>query len=114
MLGISISDVTEAISMITEIDSYLGSQKCEIARVRLISLRDKLIQFKSSDEFKLIVEENNIKSIIDRLNIQISGLYAVVYSEEEVKFNPDEINLELQTIATHLNDFRNKIKYQTV
>jgi hypothetical protein len=114
MLGISISDVTEAISLITEIDSFIGNQKYEIARLKLMDLREKLIQFKSSDEFKLIVQESRIKEIIETLNLQISILYNVVFSEIEIKFNSEDINSQLQEIATYLTDFKNKIKYQTV
>lgn len=114
MLGISISDVTEAIKLIAEIDSFIGNQKYEIARLKIVDLREKLIQFKSSQEFQLIVEDNKIQEIIRMLNTQISSIYNVIFSEEEIKYNPEEITNQLQEIATHLTDFRNKIKYQTV
>ena len=114
MLGISISDVTEAISLVSEIDSFIGNQKYEIARLKIIDLREKIIQFKSSEEFKLIVKESRIKEIIETLNIQISILYNIVFSEIEVKFNSEDVNSQLQEVATYLTDFRNKIKYQTV
>jgi hypothetical protein len=114
MLGISISDVTEAIKLISEIDSFIGNQKYEIARLKIIDLREKLIQFKSSKEFKLIIQDNKITEVINMLNIQISTIYNVIFSEEEIKYNPEDITNQLQEIATHLTDFRNKIKYQTV
>jgi hypothetical protein len=114
MLGISISDVTESIKLISEIDSYIGNQKYEIARLKIVDLREKLIQFKSSEEFKLVVQDNKIKDIIDVLNVQISTLYNVIFSEIDIKYNPDDITSQLQDIATHLTDFKNKIKYQTV
>lgn len=114
MLGISISDVTEAIKLISEIDSFIGNQKYEIARLKIIDLREKLIQFKSSKEFQLIIENNKIQEVIAMLNIQISTIYNVIFSEEEIKYNPEDITNQLQDIATHLTDFRNKIKYQTV
>lgn len=114
MLGISISDVTESIKLISEIDSFIGNQKYEIARLKIVDLREKLIQFKSSKEFQLIVEDNKIQEIIGMLNTQISTIYNVIFSEEEIKYNPEEITNQLQEIATHLTDFRNKIKYQTV
>lgn len=114
MLGISISDVTEAIKLISEIDSFIGNQKYEIARLKIVDLREKLIQFKSSKEFKLIVEDNKIQEVIGMLNTQISTIYSVIFSEEEIKYNPEDITNQLQEIATHLTDFRNKIKYQTV
>lgn len=114
MLGISISDVTEAIKLISEIDSFIGNQKYEIARLKIIDLREKLIQFKSSKEFKLIIQDNKIQEVINMLNIQISTIYNVIFSEEEIKYNPEDITNQLQEIATHLTDFRNKIKYQTV
>lgn len=114
MLGISISDVTEAIKLISEIDSFIGNQKYEIARYKIIDLREKLIQFKSSKEFQLIVQDNKIGEIINMLNIQISTIYNVIFSEEEIKYNPENITNQLQEIATNLTDFRNNIKYQTV
>lgn len=114
MLGISISDVTEALSLVSEIDSFIGNQKYEIARLKIMDLREKLIQFKSSDEFKLIVQEVRIKEIIETLNLQISILYNVVFSEIELKFNSEDVNSQLQEVATYLTDFKNKIKYQTV
>lgn len=114
MLGISISDVTEAIKLISEIDSFIGNQKYEIARLKIIDLREKLIQFKSSKEFQVIIQDNKIKEIISMLNIQISTIYNVIFSEEEIKYNPEDITNQLQEIATHLTDFRNNIKYQTV
>lgn len=114
ILAISISDVTEAIKLIAEIDSFIGNQKYEIARLKIVDLREKLIQFKSSQEFQLIVEDNKIQEIIGMLNTQISFIYSVIFSEEEIKYNPEEITNQLQEIATHLTDFRNKIKYQTV
>ncbi len=114
MLGISISDVTEGIKLISEIDSFIGNQKYEIARLKIIDLREKLIQFKSSKEFQLIIQDNKIQEIISLLNIQISSIYNVIFSEEEIKYNPEEITNQLQEIATHLTDFRNNIKYQTV
>lgn len=114
MLGISISDVTESIKLISEIDSYIGNQKYEIARLKIIDLREKLIQFKSSEEFKLVVQDNRIKEIIDVLNVQISTLYNVIFSDVDIKYNSDDITTQLQDIATHLTDFKNKIKYQTV
>ena len=114
MLGISISDVTEAIKLIAEIDSFIGNQKYEIARLKIVDLREKLIQFKSSSEFKLIIEDNKIHEIIEMLNTHISTIYNVIFSDEDIKYNPEEITNQLQQIATHLTDFRNKIKYQTV
>lgn len=114
MLGISISDVTEALSLVSEIDSFIGNQKYEIARLKIMDLREKLIQFKSSEEFKLIVQEVRIKEIIETLNLQISILYNVVFSEIEVKFNSEDVNSQLQEVATYLIDFKNKVKYQTV
>lgn len=114
MLGISISDVTEALSLVSEIDSFIGNQKYEIARLKIMDLREKLIQFKSSEEFKLIVQEVRIKEIIETLNLQISILYNVVFSEIELKFNSEDVNSQLQEVATYLTDFKNKIKYLTV
>lgn len=114
ILGISISDVTEAIKLISEIDNFLGTQKYEVARLKIIDLREKLIQFKSSEEFLLIVENDSIKQIIEKLNIQISTLYSIIYSEEDIKYNPENITDQLQDISTYLSDFRNNIKYQTV
>ena len=114
MLGISISDVTEAIKLIAEIDSYIGNRKYEISRLKIIELREKLIQFKSSDDFKKIVEENILNEIIEKLNLQISSLYNVVFSEEDIEYNPEDVTNQLQKISTYLSDFRNKIKYQTV
>jgi len=114
MLGISISDVTEALSLVSEIDGFIGNQKYEIARLKIMDLREKLIQFKSSEEFKLIVQEVRIKEIIETLNLQISILYNVVFSEIEVKFNSEDVNSQLQEVATYLTDFKNKIKYKTV
>ena len=114
MLGISISDVTESIKLISEIDTFIGNQKYEIARIKIIDLREKLIQFKSSEEFKLIIQDSKIKEIIELLNVQISTLYIIIFSEEEIKYDSKSINKQLQEIATHLTDFRNNIKYQTV
>jgi hypothetical protein len=114
LLGISISDVTEAMKMISEIDNYLGNQKLEIARSKIIDLREKLIQFKSSEEFKQIVQDSKIKEIIDLLNNHVSSLHNVIFSEDEIKYDPGDINNQLQNIATYLSDFKNKIKYQTV
>jgi hypothetical protein len=114
MLGISISDVTEAIKLIAEIDSYIGNRKYEISRLKIIELREKLIQFKSSKDFLLIVQGNLIDEIIEQLNLQISSLYNVVFSEEEIGYNPEDVTNQLQKISTYLSDFRNKIKYQTV
>lgn len=114
MLGISISDVTEAIKLIAEIDSYIGNRKYEISRLKIIELREKLIQFKSSKDFLLIVQGNLIDEIIEQLNLQVSTLYSVVFSEDEVEYNPEDVTNQLQRISTYLSDFRNKIKYQTV
>ena len=115
MLGISISDVTEAIMLVREIESYIGDQKFEIARLKLVDLREKVIQFKSSKEFTIIVQTERIKEIIELLNNQIAILYVIVYSEEEeLKYNSESLNGPLQEISTHLSDFRNQIKYNTV
>lgn len=114
ILGISISDVTESLSLVSDIDSFIGNQKYEIARLKLIDLRYKLIQFKSSDEFKIIVHEGRIKEIIETINIQISILYNIIFSEIDLKFDSDVINSQLQEIATYLADFKNIIKYQTI
>lgn len=114
ILGISISDVTEAIKLISEIDSYLGNQKYEISRIKILELRDKLIQFKSNAIFKTIIKEDIVDDIIEKLNVQSSSLYAIIFSEEDLKYNPEDIITELQKISTYLRDFSNKIKYQTV
>ena len=113
MLGISISDVTEAISLVSEIDGFLGMQKYEIARHKIVNLKDKLIQFKSSAEFNVIVHENRIKEIVELLSTHINTLYNVVFGEiEDIKFDSGELNAQLQEIANYLTDFKNKIKYQ--
>lgn len=114
ILGISISDVTEAIKLISEIDSYLGNQKYEISRIKILELRDKLIQFKSNTIFKTIIKEDIVDDIIEKLNVQSSSLYSIIFSEEDLKYNPEDIITELQKISTYLRDFSNKIKYQTV
>lgn len=114
ILGISISDVTEAIKLISEIDSYLGNQKYEISRIKVLELRDKLIQFKSNTIFKTIIKEEIVDEIIEKLNFQSTTLYSIIFSEEELKYNPEDIINELQKISTYLRDFSNKIKYQTV
>ncbi|MDQ3050911.1 MAG: hypothetical protein M3Q95_08515 [Bacteroidota bacterium] len=94
ILGISISVVTEAIKLVSEIDSFIGNRKYEIARHKIIDLREKLIQSKTSDEFKLIVKENKIKSILSVLNVQINTLYKLIFSEIEIKYDPESINHE--------------------
>lgn len=114
LLGISISDVGETIKLVQEVDSYLGNQKYEIARLKIIDLREKLIQFQSSQEFATIVKEEKINKIVDLLSIQISNLYNAVYSDIGIKFESTELNSELQEIAKYLIAFKNKIKYQTV
>ncbi len=114
ILGISISDVTEAIKLISEIDSYLGNQKYEISRIKILELRDKLIQFKSNKIFKTIIKEKIVDEIIEKLNVQSSTLYSIIFSEQELEYNPEDIITELQKISTYLRDFSNKIKYQTV
>ena len=115
ILGLSISDVSEAIEMIREIESNIGLQKYEIAWVRIKDLKVKLIQFMTSEEFKKIVPERRIKETIDFLSIQSTRLYLIVYSEEgEAKYDPEPINRSLQEISTQLNDFKSRIKYNTV
>lgn len=114
ILGISISDVTEAIKLISEIDSYLGNQKYEISRLKIIELSDKLIQFKLNEIFKTIIKEELVDDIIDKLNIQISTLYSIIYSEEDIKYNPEFIITDLQRISTILRDFSSRIKFKTV
>lgn len=114
ILGISISDVTEAIKLISEIDNFFGNQKYEIARLKLIDLKDSLVQFKTSEEFKEIIDADSLNNLILDLNAQISALHVVVYSDEEIAYNPESIITQIQDVSTYLSDFRNKIKYQTV
>lgn len=116
LLGISISEVGDSISLIHEIEMYIGNNNYEISRIRLIDLRGKLIQFKTSDDLKSIVKEEELTSIIDKLNLYMSTLYIYVYEyeQQEVVFDRTEFSIFLHKIATYLTDFKNKIKYQTV
>jgi hypothetical protein len=115
-LGISITDVTEGIKLISEIENYLGNLKFEIARLRLTDLKEKLIRFKSSDAFLTIVQKDEIKKIVDDLDIQISNLYSCVYPEpgSEILFDNTILKNQLPKITTYLTEFRDKIQYQTV
>lgn len=115
ILGLSISDVTEAIEVIGEIETNIGLQKYEIARMKIKVIKEKLIQFKTSTEFIKIVPEIRIKEIIEFLDIQSTNLYLIIYNEGgEVKYDSEPINKYLQDISTYLNDFKSRIKYNTV
>lgn len=115
IIGISISDVSDALNVIHEIDNYIGSQKYEIARLKIMDLKSKLIQFSTSEEFKNIVQENHLDRIVEILDIQILNLYQIVYNDEiEIRFNPEDMNKQLQNVSTYLTRFKNQIKYQTV
>lgn len=114
ILGISISDVSEAIKLINEIDTYLGIQKHEIARLKLIDLREKIMQFKSSEEFNRIFDPKKIGETIIYLNFEISQLKNTIFSDVEVPYDAENITQKLQEISTYFIDFKNKIKYQTI
>lgn len=114
MLGISISDVSDTIRLAKEIDNFLGYQKYEIARYKLLELRDKLIEFKSSSEFIEIIGSSRLDEIVESLNAQNSQLHAIVYSEEQIEYDAENIVISLNEISGCLNDFRHQIKYQTV
>lgn len=114
LLGISISEVTESIKLTQEIDNYIGTEKYEIARVRIIDLRDKLLQFKTSNELHKIVKVEELNEIVSVLNIHLSNLHEIVYSENDLKYEGKDLSNLLQKIATYLTDFKNNIKFQTV
>lgn len=114
ILGISISDVAESIKLIAEIESFIGSKKHEIARFKLIDLKDKLIQFKSSPEFLKLISEDQIDQTLIYLNFEISQLYIIVFNDGEMEYDSSNIAVRLQEILTHLTGFKNQIKYQTI
>lgn len=113
-IGISIADVSEAAKLIQEVDSYLGTNRFEIARIRITDLRDKLIQFKSNESFKKIVKLEEIDEIISFLNLHLANLYEQIYSEENITYNSKELSSELQKIGTYLQDFKNNIQFSTI
>jgi hypothetical protein len=115
ILGLSISDVTEAIEVIGEIETNIGLQKYEIAWIMLKQLKGKLFQFLASEEFKKNIDEKEFKTTIEFVSIQCTTLYLITFTErDETLYDPEPINKCLQRIYDLLNDFKSRIKYNTV
>ena len=66
-------------------------------------MRDKLIQFKSNTIFKTIIKEDIVDDIIEKLNVQSSSLYAIIFSEEDFRGSLKITVIWAQTIHKHKN-----------
>lgn len=113
IISISVTDVNDAIKFVGEIENFIGNQKYEIAILRITDLRNKLIQFKSSDDFKSVMAIEHIETAISDLSIQILNLQAAL-EKSNYKFNAKKLMQLLQSVGIYLNDFQNNIKLKTV
>lgn len=114
ILGISISDVTDAISSLEQVDSNIGLKNYEIARYRLIDVRKRFFQFKNHPEFKNLIDEETVNDIIKMLNKQISSdLFEMVFNEKNIDYDNKPLMENLQTLNTVMLEFKEKIKFQT-
>jgi hypothetical protein len=111
VVAISLSDVARATKLIEEVQSHAGSQKYEVARLRLQDLRALLVQFGRAESLKEIRAAEEYEQHLIDVNIDISNLYSVMIGKRK-NFKVLKMNENLEGIATILMKFENFLKYE--
>ena len=100
LLNTSISDLSKAIKLTEQIQTYLGSTKFEIAHLKLQELRILLVQFKGSALFVNQTDPVRYSSLLKEIGIHIINLYNAVFRAKVIQIA--SVNKTLENVIETL------------
>ena len=100
LLNTSISDLSKAIKLTEQIQTYLGSTKFEIAHLKLQELRILLVQFKGSALFVNETDPIQYSNLLREIGIHIINLYSAVFRAKVIQIA--SVNKTLENVIETL------------
>lgn len=100
LLNISISDLSKAIKLTEQIQTYLGLTKFEIAHLKLQELRILLVHFKGSALFVNQTDQVQYSNLLKEIGIHIVNLYNAVFKGKVIQIA--HVNKTLESVIETL------------
>jgi hypothetical protein len=107
LLNISISDLSKAIKLTEQIQTYLGSTKFEIAHLKLQELRILLVHFKGSALFVNQTDLVQYTELLREIGIHIVNLYNAVFRAKLIQIG--SVNKTLENVIETLVAVEHKL-----
>jgi len=108
---LSVSELSKANKIIQEIQSYLTNNKHELALLRMKDLKSILIQIKYNDDLTEYTNNSVYNQNITDMGSDINNLHdSIIGNKKGVNFS--RLNQNLESLATILAEFENKLKYK--
>jgi len=108
---LSISELSKAIKIIQEIQSFIIQEKHEIALMRMKDLKFILIQVKYNEDLAKYTNDSIYNKTITDLGSDITNLNDLIIGHKK-GLNFSSLNKNLENIATTITDLENKLKYK--
>lgn len=108
---LSISELSKAVKIIQEIQTFIQHQKHEIALLRMKDLKAILIQVKYNEDLAEYTDNGIYNQNITDLGSDINNLHDLITGNKK-GLNFSRLNQNLESLSTTLTDFENKLKYK--
>jgi hypothetical protein len=108
---LSVSELSKANKIIQEIQSFIITEKLEIALMRMKDLKSILIQVKYNNDLSSYTNDGVYNKNITDLGTDIINLHDLIIGKKK-GINSSRLNQNLENIATTLTEFENRLKYK--
>jgi hypothetical protein len=108
---LSVSDLSKATKIIQEIQASILNDKTELALIRMKDLKAILIQVKYNEELTEYTHNDTYNQQITDLGSDINNMTALILGNKS-GLNYSKVIMNLESLATVLVEFENKIKSQ--
>lgn len=108
---VSVADLSKAVKIIQEIQSFILHEKQEVILIRMKDLKLILIQLKYNKELIDYTKNAIYTQNITDLGSNISNLQDLIMGNKK-GFNFSALNKNLEHLITTLSEFENKLKYK--
>jgi len=108
---LSISEISKASKVIQEIQTSILHEKSELALIRMKDLKQILIQVKYNRDLTEYTSINSYIQHITDLSIDINNVNDLLLGKK-TGVNFSKVNQNLESLATVLIEFENKLKFE--
>ena len=115
-LLLSIADLTQSYHIIKEIINNIRSEKYELAHLRMLDLKQNLIEIQNKKDLNRYIDSKKIANHFVDLQIDINTVNRFIMMQEHNKVNSKNINCvrineHLECLSTTITNIGNKLKY---
>jgi len=107
--NISISDLSKAVKLIEQVQTYLGYNKFDLAYLRMLDLRILLIQFGGNPRFLGTTGRTKYEGLLQNIGIHVINLFDAAFRAKIIRIAV--VNQTLENAVGILVAFENELKF---